>query len=205
MGLFSYPVLMASDILIFRPDIIPVGEDQTQHVEITREIAKTFNNRYGDILKIPDLSVKKEVARVPGIYGKRKMSKSLGNDIPIFAPETEVKRQIMQIKTDPTRIHPTDPGDPTKNLAFTYFKLLEYDRVKLEKMEEQYRKGTIGDVEIKMTFYRFFLEYFSDIRKKKEELMKQTELIKEMREKGAKKARDVASHVLDDVMEAVGV
>ncbi|MDP4010879.1 MAG: tryptophan--tRNA ligase, partial [Candidatus Roizmanbacteria bacterium] len=146
MGLFSYPVLMAADILLFKPDVIPVGEDQSQHVEIAREIARTFNNRYGDILKIPELSVQKNVARVPGIYGDRKMSKSLGNDIPIFGTEQEIKKQIMSIKTDPARIHPTDPGNPDKNLAFTYFDLLKYEANKLEEMKEKYRKGKIGDV-----------------------------------------------------------
>jgi len=205
MGLFSYPVLMAADILLFKPDVIPVGEDQSQHVEIAREMARTFNNRYGDVLKIPELSVQKNVARVPGIFGDRKMSKSLGNDIPIFGTEQEIMKQIMSIKTDPARIHPTDPGNPDKNLTFTYFDLLEYDAQKLEDMKEKYQKGKIGDVEIKSTFLNFFLEYFADFRLKKIQLQKDTEQIQSLRIQGAQKANLIAETVLEEVKRTVGV
>jgi len=205
MGLFSYPVLMAADILLFKPDIIPVGEDQSQHVEIACEIARTFNNRYGDILKIPELSVQKNVARVPGIYGDRKMSKSLGNDIPIFGTEQEIKKQIMSIKTDPARVHPTDPGNPDKNIAFTYFDLLSYEASKLEEMKEKYRKGKIGDVEIKSTFLNFFLEYFADFRTKKIELLKDKERIHEIRIQGAQKANAITKPILDQIRRAIGL
>ncbi len=204
-GLFSYPVLMAADILAFNPDVIPVGEDQTQHVEICRDIARTFNNRYGDVLKVPELFVKKDVARVPGIDGQRKMSKSLGNDIPIFASEDMVKKQIMSVTTDPARIHPTDPGDPDKNVAFTYLGLMEYDGNKLEDMKERYRTGTIGDVEIKKILLNYFLEYFADMRKRKEELQHDIDRISELRRKGAEKANLIAEKTLREVKEAVGV
>lgn len=204
MGLFSYPVLMSADILLFDTDIVPVGEDQAQHVEICREMARTFNNRYGDVLKVPELYVKKEVSRVPGIFGKKKMSKSLGNDIPIFASEQEIKKQIMQIKTDPARIHPTDPGDPKKNITFTYFELLGYDEQKFNVMKEKYQKGTIGDVEIKTNFFNFYLEYFADFRKKKAELERNKADIRALRIEGAKKANAVAVPVLERIKEAVG-
>lgn len=205
MGLFSYPVLMAADILAFDADVIPVGEDQAQHVEICREMARTFNNRYGAILKIPELYIKKDVARVKGIDGQRKMSKSLGNDIPIFAREEEIKKQIMSIKTDPARIHPTDPGDPAKNVAFDYLGLLEYGKDKLFEMEERYRKGTVGDVEIKKILYEVFLEYFKDMRAKKVELSKNQDYILELRKKGAEKANKIAEQTLQKVKEVVGL
>ena len=205
MGLFSYPVLMSADILLFDTDIVPVGEDQTQHVEICREMARTFNNRYGDVLKVPELYVKKDVARVPGIFGKKKMSKSLGNDIPIFASEQEIKKQIMQIKTDPARIHPTDPGNPDKNITFTYFELLAYDEHKCEDLKDKYRKGAIGDVEIKTIFYEFFLDYFSEFRAKKTELLKDKKRIHELRLIGAQKANEVAIPVLERVKTAIGL
>ena len=211
-GMFSYPMLMAADILAFDIDLVPVGEDQTQHVEITREIAQTFNNRYGNILVVPELSVKKDVARVPGIHGDKKMSKSLGNDIPIFGTEEEIKKQIMSIKTDPARIHPSDPGNPIKNIAFTYLDLLEYEKNNendslptLTDMKERYTKGTIGDVEIKKTLYSFFMTYFADMRTKKRELMKDIDAIYDIRAQGALKARKTASKVLDRVKKAVGV
>ncbi len=205
MGLFSYPVLMAADILVFDADVVPVGEDQSQHVEIAREMARTFNNRYGDVLKIPQLSIKKETARIVGIDGTRKMSKSLGNDIPVFADEKTIRQQIMAITTDPARIHPTDPGDPAKNVAFTYFELLEYDSNKIEDMKERYRKGTIGDVEIKKELYDVYMTYFADIRARKEELLKERDYIHELRIEGAKKAQEIASHTLTRIKKAVGV
>ncbi|MBP9691090.1 tryptophan--tRNA ligase [Candidatus Woesebacteria bacterium] len=210
-GLFSYPVLMAADILLFKPDIIPVGEDQSQHVEIACEIARTFNNRYGKVLKIPELSIQKNVARVPGIDGKRKMSKSLGNDLPIFAGEDFLKKQIMSVTTDPARIHPTDPGDPAKNIAFTYLELLEYgnaetsEDLSLQAMKERYKKGTIGDVEIKKVLFSYFMEYFADIRAKKRELLKDMERINELRKQGAESANLVAEQTIEQVKVAVGV
>ena len=204
-GLFSYPVLMAADILAFNADVIPVGDDQAQHVEIAREMARTFNNRYGNILKIPELYVKKEVARVKGIDGQRKMSKSLGNDIPIFAGEEEIKTQIMNIKTDPARIHPTDPGDPAKNIAFDYLSLLEYNKDKLTEMKERYKKGTIGDVEIKKILHEVFLDYFKDMREKKAELTKNKDYILDLRKKGAEKANKIAEKTLQKVKQAVGL
>ncbi len=205
MGLFSYPVLMAADILIFDADVVPVGEDQSQHVEICREMARTFNNRYGDVLKIPKLSIKKETARVIGIDGTRKMSKSLNNDIPVFADEKTIRQQIMSITTDPARIHPTDPGDPAKNVAFTYFELLEYDKNKIEDMKERYRKGTIGDVEIKKELFDVYMTYFADIRAKKVELLNDRDYIHELRIEGAKKAQKIASETLVRIKKAVGV
>lgn len=210
-GLFSYPVLMTADILLFEPDIVPVGEDQAQHVEIARDIARTFNKRYGNTIKIPELFVKKDVARVPGIDGKRKMSKSLGNDIPIFGKEEEIKSQIMKLTTDPARIHPEDPGDPSRNVAFTYLKLLDYDKAdtgedpSYAELHTRYRQGKIGDVEIKKIFYRYFLNYFAEIRRKKEEILKDPEYIKDLRKEGAKKANEFAYTMLEKVKDACGV
>lgn len=205
MGLFSYPVLMAADILVFNADVIPVGEDQSQHVEICREMGRTFNNRYGNVLKIPELSIQKETARVLGIDGERKMSKSLGNDIPIFGTEDEIKKQIMAIKTDPARIHPTDPGDPSKNVTFEYLSLVDYDSKKLEDLKERYKKGTIGDVEIKKIFFEEFMNYFKDLRAKKEELQKDPDAILKLRKEGAEKARAVATPILQKIKDAVGI
>lgn len=204
-GLFSYPVLMAADIVLFDIDIVPVGEDQAQHVEICREMARTFNNRYGNVLKIPEVAIKKETARVIGIDGTRKMSKSLGNDLPIFADEKTIKKQIMSIKTDPARIHPTDPGDPKKNITFTYLELLEYDSNKINDMKERYKKGTVGDVEIKNVLYEVYMEYFADMRKQKEEFTKNKDYIHELRARGAGKAHEVASLKLEKIKKAIGI
>jgi len=204
MGLFSYPVLMAADILIFEPDIIPVGEDQTQHVEICRDIAKSFNNRYGKILKIPELYVKPSVARVPGTDGVRKMGKSLGNDITIFADENIIKQQIMNITTDPNRIKKDDPGDPTKNVIFKYLKLMNFNESQLSNFESRYLGGTIGDVELKEEFYKFFLEYFREFREKRIELAKDKEQILELMKQNAEKANLIAEKTIRKVRDSIG-
>lgn len=205
-GLFEYPVLMSADILAFNPDIVPVGEDQSQHVEICREIARTFNNRYGNVLKIPELSVQKNVGRVVGTDGIRKMSKSIGNDISIFAPESAVKKQIRSITTDPSRIKPTDPGDPTKNICFTYLRLLGHqDELQIEELESRYRSGTVKDVEIKSLVEESFHYVFSPYRARKEELMENPSLIVELRQKGMEKARKVAKESLLCIKQACGI
>lgn len=205
MGLFSYPMLMAADILSFGPDIVPVGEDQRQHVEICRDIANSFNNRYGNVLTVPELYVRKEAAKVIGIDGERKMSKSLGNDITVFGEESEVKKQIMRITTDPSRIHPDDPGDPEKNVAFSYLELLEYDSKELEEMKESYKVGKIGDVEIKDKLFVRFMDYFKEMRAKKAELLSNLDYVRQIRIDGAQKANKVADETLVKVKKAVGL
>ncbi|HEX9804963.1 MAG TPA: tryptophan--tRNA ligase [Candidatus Dojkabacteria bacterium] len=204
-GLFNYPVLMSADILIFLADIVPVGEDQSQHVEMARVIARHFNNRYGQILKEPEVSVNKETARVIGIDGERKMSKSLGNHIPVFAPEEEVRNQIFAVKTDPARIHPTDSGDPKKNVIFEYMKLLDFDSAKREDFENRYREGRVGDVEIKKAFFEFFMEYFGEMRKKYAEYAADPEKIKNMMKQNNEEAREIAKEVVKNVRKAVGL
>lgn len=205
MGLFTYPILMAADILVFEPDIIPVGEDQSQHVEIARDIAKSFNNTYGQTLKVPELFVTKEAARVPGTDGERKMSKSLGNDLTIFADEKTIKNQVMGIKTDPNRIKKDDPGDPEKNVIFKYFRLMDFDSEKISEYEDRYRKGTIGDVELKNEFYEFYLDYFSDFRKKRSKLAANPNQVQEIIRENTEKANKVANLTIEKARKSIGI
>lgn len=204
-GLFNYPVLMAADILIFNADIVPVGEDQKQHVEIAREIARSFNTRYGDVLTIPDVFIKKESAKVIGTDGEKKMSKSLGNDISVFADEKEIKTQIFGVKTDPARIHPDDPGDPAKNPIFSYMKLMDYDSKRREEFEARYKEGTVGDVEIKKAFFEFYLDYFKKMRARRAEYEKNVEDIKKLIKENNEEARKIASKTIKKVRIAVGL
>ncbi|MBP6994099.1 tryptophan--tRNA ligase [Candidatus Woesebacteria bacterium] len=204
-GLFEYPVLMAADILLFDIDTVPVGEDQTQHVEIAREMARTFNNRYGNMLKIPEVKVEKQSARIAGTDGVRKMSKSLGNDLPIFADEKEIFKQIMGITTDPARIHPTDPGDPSKNVCFSYLRLLGFDEERLTEYEERYRSGTVGDVEIKKVLYEAFLQYFKPHRARKAELGSDIGALQRYRQMGGIKAREVATSTIQKIKVVCGL
>ena len=204
MGLFNYPILMAADILNFEPDIIPVGEDQSQHVEICREIAQTFNNRYGFIIKVPELYVKKDVARVPGTDGIRKMSKSLGNDLTLFADEKTIYKQVMGIVTDPNRIRIDDPGDPQKNVIFKYLRLMDYNENEILSFEEKYRLGTIGDVELKKNFYEFFLSYFKQFRDKRAELAKDKDSILKLISENGAKANEAAEPIIKKIRKAIG-
>lgn len=204
-GLFEYPVLMAADILLFSPDIVPVGEDQAQHVEITREIARTFNNRYGEIFTIPEPSIEKRTARVIGVDGVRKMSKSLGNDISLFGDEALIKKQIMSITTDPARIRPTDPGDPAKNIAFTYLRLMSYAESEVTELENRYRAGTVGDVEIKHLVIEQFLRIFAPARARHAALKDDTAQLRAIRERGAERARSAAQPHFARIRTACGV
>jgi tryptophanyl-tRNA synthetase len=204
-GLFNYPVLMAADILIFNADVVPVGEDQKQHVEITRTIAKKFNNRYGEVMTVPDVYIKKETARVVGTDGERKMSKSLGNFIAVFDSQEEIKKQVFDIKTDPARIHPDDPGDPEKNPIFTYMRFLGFDKEKLADYESRYREGSVGDVEIKEDFYEFYLDYFKEMRDRRNDLARNEDEVRELIKKNNEEARIIAVETINKVRKAVGI
>ncbi len=205
MGLFNYPILMAADILLFEPDFIPVGEDQAQHVEICRDMARSFNSRYGDILKIPELYVKEATGRVIGTDGERKMSKSIGNILGIFSDDNVIKKQIMAITTDPARIKVDDPGDPDKNPIFYYLEIIGHDKSKIEEYRERYRKGTIGDVEFKKEFFEIYREYISPMRDRRAKYAKDMDYVNDMVKENGKKARDVAMGVMDRVRTAIGV
>ncbi len=205
-GLFEYPVLMAADIVLFDIDTVPVGEDQAQHVEIAREMARTFNNRYGKIFVIPEVSIQKDTGRILGIDGARKMSKSLGNDIPVFGDEKHIRKQISSITTDPARVKATDPGDPAKNVCFTYLRLLgHHDETEILGLEQRYRSGTVKDVEIKKLVEEAFFYVFAPYRARKAELVANPELLKSLRAKGAAKASKDARVVFDRVRQACGV
>ncbi len=205
-GLFYYPVLMAADILLYKPHYVPVGEDQLQHLEITRDIAERFNKIYGQTFPLPEaLLPGKEGRRLIGTDGKNKMSKSIGNIISIFASEEVIKKQIMGCFTDPQRIHPTDPGRVEGNPVFIYHHLVNQDKDEVRELEERYRQGRVGDVEVKEKLYRAFLNYFHSARARREHLAAKPELVQEILEEGKKKAIRVAEKTLQEVKEKIGL
>ena len=205
MGLFCYPVLMAADILMYKSVIVPVGRDQKQHVEITRDIAERFNRTFKKkIFPLPDVHIPEEAAVVMGTDGKRKMSKSLGNLISIFDDETVIKKQVMSTYTDPTRKHATDPGHIGGNMVFAYLDFFG-DRKEVESFKERYKKGQAGDVEVKEFLYKTLMEYFAPARERYRELKSNPEKVKKILIDGAEKARAVASQTMMEVREAVGL
>lgn len=204
MGLFCYPVLMAADILLYDADYVPVGEDQKQHVEITRDIGDYFNKTYGKTFKLPQVYIKKEAARLVGTDGQRKMSKSLGNYISIFADEKIIKKQIMGCFTDSNRIHPTDPGRVEDNPIFIYHDLINDNKAEVEDLKRRYLTGKVGDVTVKEKLFTAHMKRFSRERARYQELSDNPEKIKTILEKGAAKARQEAVRKMMQVREKIG-
>jgi len=205
LGLFNYPILMAADILMYKPDLVPVGKDQKQHIEITRDIAERFNKIYKTTtFKLPDGYIPEEVAVIMGTDGKRKMSKSLGNIISIFDSEDVIKKQVNSTYTDPTRMHATDPGHIEGNMVFTYLDFFG-DKEKVEELKQQYKEGKVADVEVKNYLFESLMKTFTPARKRYEELKANPKIVKAILEKGAEKARIIATQTMKEVRNAVGI
>ncbi len=199
MGLFTYPILMASDILIYDPDVVPVGKDQKQHLEITRDIAIKFNETYGkEIFKLPQDRILEDVAVVPGTDGD-KMSKSYGNVINMFAPAKEIKKQIMNIVTDSTPLE--EPKNPDNNIVKLYS--LFASSAETEILKEKFLAGNFGYGHAKNELFDKFMDYFGPYRQKREELLNNMDYVYEILRNGAKKARSVASGKLEIVRDIV--
>jgi tryptophanyl-tRNA synthetase len=200
-GLFAYPVLQAADILIYHSNLVPVGADQKQHIEVTRDIAIRFNNTYGQVLTVPEEHIIESVAVVPGLDG-RKMSKSYNNTIEIFEPEKDVQRKIMRIVTDSTGVE--EPKDPDKCNVLALLKLLA-PKDELADWENRYRSGGMGYGEVKKRLAELVIDYFKPFREKRAELENNIDYVKEVLANGAERARAVAAKTLTDVREVVGV
>ena len=200
-GLFAYPVLQAADILMFDSNLVPVGQDQKQHIEVTRDIANKFNNIYGETFVIPEEHILKSVAVVPGIDG-RKMSKSYDNTIEIFEPENKVKKKVMRIVTDSTPVE--DPKDPETCNAFALLKLVA-DETELAEWEQKYRHGGTGYGTVKKRVVELLHEYFHPFRQKRQELDDHADYVEEVLCNGAQRARAVASKTMERVRDAIGL
>lgn len=199
-GLLTYPVLMAADILMYDPDIVPVGKDQKQHIEIARDIATKFNGEYGETFKLPEEETLKEVAVVPGTDGQ-KMSKSYGNTIQMFATKAELKKQVMSIVTDSTPLE--EPKNPENNITKLYE--LFATKEELAEMKRKFSEGGYGYGHGKTELLNKILDYFGEARAKREELVKNPEFVEEVLRKGAKKAREMAIAKIKEVKKAVGL
>lgn len=200
-GLFAYPVLQAADILIFDSQLVPVGADQKQHIEVTRDIAIKFNNAYGEIFVIPEDHIIESVAVVPGIDG-RKMSKSYDNTIEIFEPENSVKKKVMRVVTDSTPVD--DPKDPDTCNVFALLRLVAPDS-ELKEWEEKYRKGGIGYGTVKKRIVELLIEYFRPYRAQRQELEKNRDQVEKILLNGAERANAVAQKTMNRVRKAVGL
>ncbi len=200
-GLFTYPVLMAADILIYDSDVVPVGRDQKQHLELTRDMATKINETYGETLKLPEARIHAQTETVPGLDGQ-KMSKSYGNTIDIFAEEKEMRKRVMSIVTDSTPVEA--PKDPATSSIFQLFSLVATPEEK-EMMHASYAKGGTGYGDFKKQLFGRLWEFFGPMRERREEILAQPDYIDEVLANGAARANAIADGVMTRVRTAVGL
>jgi len=195
VGLFTYPMLMAADILLYDAEIVPVGKDQKQHLEMTRDVAQKFNRIMGETFVIPEIELNEKTMYVPGIDGQ-KMSKSRQNTIDIFLPEKQLRKQIMRIVTDSTPLE--EPKNPDTCTVFTLYSLLA-DEEQTEQMRRNYLEGNYGYGHAKQALYELILEKFAEPREKYRRLTENPAQIEEILREGAQKAAVTANEVLNRV------
>ncbi len=201
-GLFSYPVLMAADILSVQSDIVPVGRDQKQHVEVTRDIARKFNACYGEVFKIPDISIRDDVAVIPGVDGQ-KMSKSYDNTLPLFTETPQqIRKRIMRIVTDSTPLE--EPKNPDTCTVYALYKLFA-DRAEQESLAARYREGNMGYGEAKKMLSEKMREYFEPFRERRESLKSQPDYVEQVLRDGSQRARGLARETLLRARSAMGL
>jgi len=200
-GLFSYPVLMAADILLYQADQVPVGQDQKQHLEVARDLAQKFNNIFGETFVVPEPAISKTTAIVPGLDG-RKMSKSYGNTIPIFLEGKGLKKKIMAIATDAAPVEA--PKDPDQCNLFAIFKLFAAPE-RLQEVRDLYVNGGAAYGYIKLELLDLVSGYFAEARRKKAEYLADPAMLRDILKKGADKARVKAMVTLDLVRDRVGL
>jgi tryptophanyl-tRNA synthetase len=200
-ALFSYPVLMAADILLYESDVVPVGRDQKQHLEITRDIAVKFNELYGEVFKLPEPDIRDEVATIVGLDGQ-KMSKSYGNTIGLFLTEKELRKKVMSIVTDSTSVEA--PKDPTNSAIVSLYKLFA-TQDELAAMENDFRSGGTGYGEFKKRLFEAIWHKFAPMRERRAELEANPGYVDHVLADGASKARAVAENTMRKVRMAVGI
>ena len=200
-ALFSYPVLMAADILIYDSDVVPVGKDQKQHLEVTRDIAVKMNETYGEVFRLPEPSIREDAATVPGTDGA-KMSKSYGNTIEIFADEKTMKKKIMGIVTDSTPVEA--PKDPESNSIYQLYKLFASAN-DAAAMADKFRAGGTGYGDFKKQLFATVWEYFAPMRAKRAEIAADPDYVDGVLRRGAEHANALADKVMARVEKAVGL
>ena len=204
VGFWSYPISQAADITIFKAHLVPVGEDQLPMIEQAREIVRRFNKLYDRVL-IEPRAMLGEVARLPGTDGGAKMSKSLGNCIYLSDTTEQVRKRVMSMFTDPTRIHPTDPGHVEGNPVFTYHDVFNPDKAEVEELKERYRKGTVGDVEVKQRLFAALENFLEPLRQRRALYEAKPERVREIVLEGTRRARAVAQQTMSEVRTAMKI
>ncbi|HEX7010992.1 MAG TPA: tryptophan--tRNA ligase [Phycisphaeraceae bacterium] len=203
IGLYTYPILQAADILCVDADLVPVGEDQRQHVEIARDLAQKFNHHYGEVFKLPEVMIRQGAGIVPGTDGQ-KMSKSYGNTIDPFEDEKPLRRRIMRIPTDSTPVE--EPKDPEKDTVFRIFRALAGpDDPRTQELAQRYRAGGMGYGEAKRALFELILDHFGPARERRKQLMADPGYVERVLQQGAQTAREQISQVVARARQAVGL
>jgi tryptophanyl-tRNA synthetase len=200
-GLFAYPVLQAADILLYGADVVPVGKDQKQHLEVARDIAAKMNEAYGEVLKLPHPEIAEEVATIPGLDGQ-KMSKSYGNTIELFMEEKALRKRVMSIVTDSTPLEA--PKDPNRSTIVELYRLVA-DPADVQRMQEEFRAGGVGYGEFKQRLFEAIRDYFAPLRERRDELLRDSAVVDAVLQEGADRAREVAAGTYERVQRAVGL
>ena len=205
LGLLSYPVLQAADVLMVKANLVPVGKDQASHIELTREVAQKFNSTYKETFPVPEALIPKDISTLLGIDGRQKMSKSLNNAIFLSDDEEIVREKVMKMYTDPTRIHSTDPGHVEGNLLFIYHDAFNENRIAVEELKRRYQEGKVGDVEVKEKLASALNKFLGPIRTRRRRLEKETGLVEKILEEGTKKTRAQAKKTLQEAKAAMNL
>jgi tryptophanyl-tRNA synthetase len=203
MGLMDYPVLQAADILIYKAEFVPVGEDQVQHIELSREIARRFNRRFGHIFPEPQ-AILSEAPRILGLDGSQKMSKSLNNYIGLLEDEAAIWEKLRVAKTDEGRKRRYDPGDPFVCNVFTIHKVFSGEEF-LEGLEKDCRAAKVGCVDCKRMLFKHMMEELSPLRERASSLRKDEDYVLSVLLENANKLREIAQNTMDEVREALGL
>ena len=205
-GFFTYPVSQTADITAFKANLVPVGDDQEPMLEQAREIVRTFNSIYGEVLVEPEgVFPPKGQGRIPGLDGNAKMSKSLGNAIYLSDDEDTLKKKVMSMYTDPNHIHVEDPGQVEGNVVFTYLNIFDQDTAKVQELKDHYRHGGLGDVKIKRYLMEVLNAELAPIRQRRAEFAKDLPAVMDMLKAGSDRANQVAAQTLDEVKDAMGL
>jgi tryptophanyl-tRNA synthetase len=200
-GLFTYPVLQAADILLYDADVVPVGKDQKQHLEVTRDIAIKINEAFGQVFQLPEPLISDDVATIPGLDGQ-KMSKSYGNTIDIFMEQKALRKRVMSIVTDSTPLEA--PKDPEGSTILALYRMVA-SPTEVEVMQEEFRAGGVGYGHFKQRLFESLWDYFAPIRQRREELLADPGRVDEILRDGAERARSIAAGTMDRVRTAVGL
>ncbi len=202
VAFFNYPVMQVANILMPRAHLVPVGDDQLPHIELTREVARRFNRMFGEVFPVPEALVGR-VPRLTGLDGDAKMGKSLDNSIELKDEAETVTAKVMRMFTDPTRIHATDPGHVEGNPVFMYHDAFNPDHTEVQDLKDRYVAGKVGDVEVKQKLARALNEFMDPIRERRAYYQERPDLVKEALAAGSAHARRVAQQTMTEVRDAM--